>query len=121
MDYQLNFREVTYALSEALDYVGIDDTMHGKRVAYMSAEIAKYLGWNSSKINDIIMTGMLHDCGVSSTDVHHHLVTELDWDNAQIHCIRGEMLLQKVSMYCDYAPAIFYHHTHWNAFPNTVR
>jgi HD-GYP domain-containing protein (c-di-GMP phosphodiesterase class II) len=66
MDYQLNFREVTYALSEALDYVGIDDTMHGKRVAYMSAEIAKYLGWNSSKINDIIMTGMLHDCGVSS-------------------------------------------------------
>jgi HD-GYP domain-containing protein (c-di-GMP phosphodiesterase class II) len=58
--------------------------------------------------------------GYPPTDVHHHLVTELDWHNAQIHCIRGEMLLQKVSMYCDYAPAIFYHHTHWNAFPNTV-
>lgn len=33
--------EVTYALSEALDYVGIDDAMHGKRVAYMAVEVAK--------------------------------------------------------------------------------
>ncbi|MDD5119645.1 MAG: hypothetical protein PHP90_13760, partial [Sulfuricurvum sp.] len=81
MDYLLNLREATYALSEALDYVGIDDTMHGKRVAYMSAEVAKKLGWEQNRIDALILMGMLHDCGVSSTDVHHHLVTELDWDN----------------------------------------
>jgi HD-GYP domain-containing protein (c-di-GMP phosphodiesterase class II) len=66
------------------------------------------------------MSGMLHDCGVSSTDVHHHLVTELDWDNAQIHCLRGEMLLKNVPLYRSYAPAILYHHTHWDAFPKSV-
>ena len=120
MDYQLNFREVTYALTEALDYVGIDDTMHGKRVAYMSAEVAKRLGWSPAQIDDIIMTGMLHDCGVSSTDVHHHLVTELDWDNSQVHCIRGETLLKNVPAYRNYAPAILHHHTHWDALPQTL-
>lgn len=114
MIYPLNLREVSYALSEALDYVGIDDTMHGKRVAFMSAEVAKYLGWDQTRINNIIMLGMLHDCGVSSTDVHNHLVTELDWDNSQVHCIRGASLLERVHIYHQYAPVILYHHTHWS-------
>lgn len=120
MIYNLNLREVTYALSEALDYVGIDDTMHGKRVAFMSAEIGKKLGWSQSRIDDIIMMGMLHDCGVSSTDVHSHLVNELDWDNSQVHCIRGSSLLEKVRIYHQYAPVIHYHHTHWDHFSDSV-
>lgn len=120
MSYQVNLREVSYALSEALDYVGIDDTMHGKRVAFMSAEIAKKLGWNQPEIDDIIMMGMLHDCGVSSTDVHSHLVNELDWDNSQVHCLRGSSLLENVTIYHQYAPIIYYHHTHWEHLPSTL-
>lgn len=120
MNYFLNVREVTYALSEALDYVGIDDTMHGKRVGFMSAEVAKRLGWPSERIDRIILMGMLHDCGVSSTDVHHHLVTELDWDNSQVHCQRGSLLLSKVPFYSNYAEVILYHHTHWDQLPPTV-
>lgn len=120
MSYLLNLREVTYALSEALDYVGIDDTMHGKRVGYMSAEVAKRLGWSNDRIDRVIVMGMLHDCGVSSTDVHHHLVSELDWDNAQVHCDRGASLLSKVPFYHDYREVILYHHTHWDSFPENV-
>lgn len=120
MGYVLNLREVTYALSEALDFVGIDDTMHGKRVGYMSAEVAKKLGWSKDRIDRLILMGMLHDCGVSSTDVHHHLVSELDWDNSQVHCVRGAFLLRKVPLYEDYAEVILYHHTHWNQLPQAL-
>ena len=120
MNYLLNLREVTYALSEALDYVGIDDMMHGKRVAYMSAEVAKVLGWDSERIDNIIMMGMLHDCGVSSSDVHHHLVTELDWDNSNAHCVRGEKLLGKVFAFQEYSQTILFHHTHWDKFPSDI-
>ena len=120
MNYLLNMREVSYALSEALDYVGIDDTMHGKRVAFMAAEVAKKLAWPEERIDEIIMTGMLHDCGVSSTDVHSHLVNELDWDNSQVHCVRGGSLLEKVSIYKRYVPAVRYHHTHWNELPDSL-
>lgn len=120
MEYNLNLREMTYALSEALDYVGIDDTQHGKRVGYMSAEVARRLGWSEERINKVILMGMLHDCGVSSTDVHHHLVSELDWDNSQVHCVRGASLLTKVPLYQDYAPVVLYHHTHWDKFPSDI-
>ncbi len=121
MTYQLNIKEVTYALSEALDLVGIDDTMHGKRVAYMAAEIAKELKYSQNLIDDIIFIGMLHDCGVSSTDVHNHLVNELDWDNAQVHSDRGYNLLSNTNTYKKFALAVKYHHTHWDSFDVDVK
>lgn len=120
MAYTLNMREVTYALSEALDYVGIDDTMHGKRVAFMSAEIGKKLGWEPPRINDLIIIGMLHDCGVSSTDLHNHIITIFDWDGASIHCKRGYALLNDVTLYHGYAPAVLHHHTHWDSFDGSI-
>ncbi len=120
MIYHLNLREVTYALSEALDYVGIDDTLHGKRVAFMAAEVAKKLNWSQQRVNDIVMASMLHDCGVSSTDVHSHLVNELDWNNSQIHCQRGAKLLQQTTLYQQFANIVLYHHTHWDSFASSV-
>jgi HD-GYP domain-containing protein (c-di-GMP phosphodiesterase class II) len=120
MNYTLNLKEVTYALSEALDLVGVDDVLHGKRVAYMAAEIAKEMKYSKDDIEDIIFAGMIHDCGVSSTDVHTHLINELDWDNAQVHCIRGEILLQNTSLYSKYSSIIRYHHTHWENFDDII-
>lgn len=120
MKYNLNIREVTYALSAALDLVGIDDTLHGKRVAYMAAELAKELNFEKNIVDDLIFIGMLHDCGVSSTDVHTHLVTQLDWNNSQIHSIRGYELLKATSIYEKYSLYVKYHHTHWKDLPNNL-
>ena len=120
MKYNLNIREVTYALSGALDFVGIDDTLHGKRVAYMAAQLAQELTWPQHLIDDLIFIGMLHDCGVSSTDVHTHLVSELDWNNSQVHSLRGEILLKNTSVYSSYAIFVKYHHTHWNELPSEL-
>ena len=112
--YKLNLRQVSYALSEALDMVGIDDLYHGKRVAYMSSEVCKKLNFSQEKIDKIINIGMLHDCGVSNTDTHMNLVTQLDWINSNDHCVRGAQLLKKVRFYEEYADVILYHHTHWS-------
>lgn len=116
MLYQLNLRELTYVLSEALDYVGIDDTGHGKRVAYIACEIGKKLGWRQSKLDKIMLMAMLHDSGVSSTDVHHTLMSHLDWEDAQTHCAKGARLLKNVPIYSDFAEVIALHHTHWERF-----
>ena len=116
--YKLNLRQVSYALSEALDMVGVDDLYHGKRVAFMASKICQVLGFDTKRIDKIINIGMLHDCGVSNTDVHIHLVTELDWDGSQNHCIRGAALVKKVVMYKEYADTILYHHTHWRDLEN---
>ena len=116
MLYQLNVRELTYVLCEALDYVGIDDIMHGKRVAYIACEIGKQLGWRESKLDKVMMMAMLHDCGVSSTGVHHAIVSQLDWEDSYVHCAKGASLLKEVPLYSDYVEVIAFHHTHWKAF-----
>lgn len=113
MSYMLNLREVTYALSEALDLVGIDDTRHGKRVAFMAAACAKEGGFDQQFVDEMIYMGMLHDCGVSTTDVHHNLVTQLEWKDERYHCERGAALLEKVALLKRYSPVIYHHHTHW--------
>ncbi|BBP44083.1 HD domain-containing phosphohydrolase [Thiosulfativibrio zosterae] len=118
--YLLNPREVTFTLSEALDFVGIDDTLHGKRVAYMAAKVGETLGWPKQRIDDIIYTGMLHDCGVSSTIVHSHLINELDWDNSYLHAERGFELMKSVRLFQDYALAVRFHHTHWQNLPSDL-
>lgn len=113
MGYDLNFAEVTYALSEALDLVGVDDVFHGKRVAYMAAECLKHERAPQAAVDDAIHLGMLHDCGVSTTETHARLVSELDWDGSQAHAERGHRLLSKVQAFRRYAPAVRYHHAHW--------
>lgn len=118
MEYELNFREVTYALSEALDLVGIDDLYHGKRVAFMAAECAIAAGYDESMVSEMIYIGMLHDCGVSSTDTHMHLVTELEWKNEQTHCERGYELLKKTTLLKPFSEAVLYHHAHWKDLKN---
>lgn len=120
MKYLLNIREVTYALSEALDLVGIDDILHGKRVAYMAAEVAREVGFSEHEIDEIIFAGMIHDCGVSSTDEHTHLLNELDWNNSQAHAKSGAKLLKKTKIYKRFTRPVKYHHRHWNKLPNKL-
>jgi putative nucleotidyltransferase with HDIG domain len=117
MPFKINLREVVYSLSTALDYVGVDDIFHGKRVGFLSHLIAKEIGYLEEDINDIIFEGLLHDCGVSSTVTHAKLVNELDWENSHEHCVRGSKLLVENSFFQKYAPTIFYHHTHADSFP----
>jgi putative nucleotidyltransferase with HDIG domain len=117
MFFKVNLREVVYSLSTALDYVGIDDVFHGKRVGYLSHLIAKELGYPEEEINDIIVEGLLHDCGVSSTVTHAKLVYELDWENSHDHCVKGSELLRETSSYEKYSDTILYHHTHCEELP----
>jgi putative nucleotidyltransferase with HDIG domain len=110
-----NLHQLVYALSDALDLVGVDDNNHGKRVAYMALECAKALNWRHSDLLEIYHASLLHDCGVSSTRIHDKLVFTLDWDGAEDHCIRGYQLLKLSDKLNHLAPIILYHHTHFDA------
>jgi response regulator RpfG family c-di-GMP phosphodiesterase len=106
---------VIYALSDALDLVGIDDVGHGKRVGIMAAICAETMGLGQTEITFLFDFGMLHDIGVSSTTVHGHLVNEFDWESSQVHCEIGYKLLRNFPFLSALALPIRYHHTHWDA------
>lgn len=114
---KIELSDVVLALSDAIDLVGIDDDKHGKRVAVMAAECARELGWSERKQILMLNAGLLHDCGVSSTRIHHLLISEFDWEGSQEHCLRGEALLQSVAPLAHLAEIVRYHHTHWNERP----
>ena len=108
-----NLHHLIYALSDALDLVGIDDVNHGKRVAYMALECADRLNLRGQDKIDLMHASLLHDCGVSSTRIHDKLVFMLDWEGAEDHCVRGYQMLQHSQKLSHLSNVILYHHTHY--------
>lgn len=117
---QLNLHRVIIALSEALDFVGVDEVHHGKRVAIMAEAIANELGWDEQERTFVLQAGMLHDCGVSQTREHKHLTDGLEWDGAIEHCLRGESYLQVCAPLQKFAATIRWHHTRWEHLPTEL-
>ena len=111
---EADFRKIVYALSDALDLVGIDDVAHGKRVGVMAAECGKTLGLAGDEVQFLFDLGLLHDIGVSTTTTHQHLVSELDWGGSQAHALVGYELLKDFRPLADMALPIRYHHTRWD-------
>jgi putative nucleotidyltransferase with HDIG domain len=112
---RIDLRESVACLTEALNLVGVDERQHGERVACMATETARVLGWRGQVLVDLFHASLLHDCGVSSTRVHSRLVTELDWEGSDRHCLIGEAYLAAFRPLAHLGPVIRWHHTHWDA------
>jgi putative nucleotidyltransferase with HDIG domain len=112
--FKTDLRQIVHALSDMLDLVGIDELQHSKRVAFMSVECSKLLNMSREELDTVYDASLLHDCGVSSTQTHKYLISELDWSDSEDHCVRGHDLLDKQDLFRNIAPIILYHHTHWD-------
>lgn len=108
------------ALTSVLDFVGIDEIQHGKRVAWMAEAIARELGWDAVRLGFMFYAGMLHDCGVSRAQEHRRLTDALLWDGAEAHCERGEAYLLDCAPLKAFAPVVRWHHTPWKALTTTA-
>ncbi|MDP1559628.1 MAG: HD domain-containing protein [Nitrosomonas sp.] len=112
---RVDLSEATLAISDAVDLVGVKVLQHGKRVAFMALETARAFGIEASWQRELFRAALIHDCGVSSSEVHKHLVYELDWAGSREHCERGYQLIRDFAPFADLAELILYHHTHWES------
>lgn len=112
-ELQIDHRQMVVAIETTVDLVGMNDTHHGKRVGYIASQMAHALGMSDAEIQFIFELGLLHDCGVSSDQVHGNLVSHFDWEDAHIHCEIGSRLLSGFEPLAAYAVPILYHHTPW--------
>ena len=117
---EIDLQRAILALSGALDFVGVDEVHHGRRVALMAAGIARELAWDDGRVNDLIYGGLLHDCGVSRHREHRQLSETLEWEGAQAHCLRGEEFLLACPPLARFAPMVRWHHTRWEHLPDGV-
>jgi putative nucleotidyltransferase with HDIG domain len=107
----VDLRQMIIAIETAVSLVGMNDTNHGKRVGYIACQIGKQLGFSDSDVQYAFELGMLHDCGVSTNQMHANLVNYFDWNDAHIHCEIGCRLLNNFEPLSKYALPILHHHT----------
>lgn len=87
--FEVDLKQALIWVARALDYVGVDDTHHSHRVAYIAYQCALALNWDLKKAEFCYFAGMIHDCGVSETQEHKMLLDELIPQDAKAHCLRG--------------------------------
>ncbi|WP_299017649.1 HD domain-containing phosphohydrolase [uncultured Photobacterium sp.] len=109
----IDLRQVIIAIEAAVSLVGMDDTNHGKRVGYIASQLGKQLGFNEQSIQFSFDLGLLHDCGVSTAQMHSYLVNNFNGNDAHIHCEAGYRLLKDFEPLSKFATPILYHHTPW--------
>ncbi len=112
-DLAIDLRQLVMTIANAVDLVGVDDLLHGRRVGMLARELVAALGHDDADQLLLYDAGLLHDCGVSSTRVHKKLVADLEWSGSQAHCIRGDELLRDFAPLAHLAPIIRYHHSRW--------
>ncbi len=112
---KLNLQRAISSLTDALDFVGTDESHHGKRVALMAAAIAGEMDWPRSRCEAMLYAGMIHDCGVSRAKEHRALTETLEWPDAQQHCLRGAAYLEACPPLAHFSTLVRWHHTRWEA------
>ena len=109
---RIDLQQAVVALSDALDLVGVDALYHGKRVGFMMLKGYDQIKPDLSE-DQVFELGLLHDIGVSSTQVHRHLISDLEWSGAEDHCRVGSERLARFPPLAPLAPYVLYHHTRW--------
>ncbi|MEB3225696.1 MAG: HD domain-containing phosphohydrolase [Synechococcus sp.] len=113
LQLDIDLRQIIVAIETAVSLVGMDDTNHGKRVGYMASRLCQELGFSEADTQYAFELGLLHDCGVSTEQMHANLINYFDWDNAYLHCETAYALLKDFEPLAKFARPILYHHTPW--------
>lgn len=103
--------QALFALSDALDLVGIEDIHHGKRVAWLTQQLLSRAGL-AGLIHEARQAALLHDLGVASSRHHQSLLVGLGANDS--HCETGARLLQHFEPLAHLADVVRHHHTPWH-------
>jgi len=91
---------------------------HTQRVAKYSVLIAKQMGFNKEKVDDLYRACMLHDIGKISTPDSILLkpgkLNSLEYEIIKEHVVVSYELLAKVDIYKDIAEIVRHHHEHYD-------
>lgn len=131
----LNINELLISLSQTLDIAEKEvlptHSNHGMRVAYISARLAKKIGFSESSLFDLISYSLLHDNGVmvslrrmrSNEEVTGKMpfqspfINSADSGAAEAtpqHCIEGEKNLVNFPFLMRRENVILYHHENYD-------
>lgn len=115
---QVPLNELLYALSKALDFVerellGVTSN-HGKRTAYVSGQVCRYMGMSKADIFDMAGCAMLHDNALTSYMLEAGPGDLARLEKFQNHCVKGEENALAFPFVNDVSGIVLYHHENWD-------
>lgn len=108
----VNLGNLLLSLSETLDLANPNITQHQYRTAYLSLQIAKNAHLETELVQDIFAAALLHDIGAVTIE-EKLAVHNFEPVNEEIHCIRGELLIEQIPWLKNISKIVRYHHKHW--------
>lgn len=108
--------DVVFAFSSSIDMICPELSDHNQRVAYIAYSIATEMGLDKNEKSDILIAGLLHDCGAIKDD-EKLLAAQYDFgstDEKNDHGYMGWKLLHDVNELEKAAEIIKFHHIYWN-------
>jgi HD-GYP domain-containing protein (c-di-GMP phosphodiesterase class II) len=110
---QINLFDLVISLSNAIDLVSPLLVGHQKRVALIASNIGKELGFSVEEQEELILAGLLHDCGALSLRERLDLMS-FESENPHWHAELGYLLLKYFHPFYNIASLIRYHHVPWD-------
>ncbi|MDP2682511.1 MAG: HD domain-containing protein [Deltaproteobacteria bacterium] len=115
----VNLGNILLSLSEIMDIANPSIAQHQQRTAFIALEITKDSAVGSEIMENIFTASLLHDIGAISIEEKiaiHNFETE---DNT-LHCIRGELLLEKTPWLKKISKIVRHHHRNWKDWNDSI-
>lgn len=106
-----DIKQMLSAFSLALDIAENQPMEHAQRTAYIALQIAKHLGLSNQDMQDICISALLHDVGVTHSKADAHL------DNNQLmtHCFMVRNIVNSLPFVSkQIGENIAWHHANWD-------
>ena len=117
MKQEIPIIDIIISLSGAIDLINPSISNHHKRVAYLAYCIGKEMNYPEPELMDIVLAGLLHDCGAVNF-FERNYIFEFDFGNNMLqrhsHGYKGWFILNDVPELENAAEIIKFHHIFWN-------
>ncbi len=124
MQLEQAYQDTLVALANAIELRDHYTVGHTWRVTNFALEIAREMGWDEKKLNEVQRGGLLHDVGKIAVDnailAKPTELNEAEFAQMKVHPERGADLLRDVTFLHPIIPYCLYHHERWDGtgYPN---
>ncbi len=115
----VNLGNLVLSLSEAMDLADPSLIQHQQRTAFTVWEMGNAAGLSSERLEQIFIAALLHDIGAFSLEEKISL-RNVEVENVENHCIRGEILLRNVPWLKASSQIIRFHHKEWQQWDESI-
>lgn len=106
--------DIIMAFSSSIDMICPQLSDHNKRVAYIAYSISTQMGLDKKEKSNILIAGLLHDCGAIKDDEKLRAAQYDFTDERHNHGYLGWKLLHEVKELEKAAEIVKFHHVYWN-------